>query len=213
MGEPVVGSATRSVRRARATLFAALCVAVPSCSSLFEAQDATLLIEVYTRETTMPWPRDGHSEVTLVNSLDDPRGFAGLELEIVGAGGPRVTFMAADFTDADNERTFRVPDSGEMTVSARLTQEDRVVAEGTGSWTLEPKVEWELTVSRAPVPPSERYWYTMDDIGKANPPCYWFWCFRIWRFPVTDSAANYEHEALWLTLYRVHPDECADVCP
>lgn len=29
---------------------------------------------------------------------------------------------------------------------------------------------------------------------------------------IVDEAANYEDEALWVTLYRAHPDECLDDC-
>lgn len=30
-------------------------------------------------------------------------------------------------------------------------------------------------------------------------------------FPIAEHAANYEHEAIWLTLYR--EDICVDRCP
>ena len=196
----------------RATLLAALCIAVPSCSILVAPQDATLHVIVHSSEMSMRWPLDDSGrEVTLVNALDDPHGFAGLELEIAGAG-PRMTFTAADFATAERQPKFGVPDSGDVTFRARLTQDDHVVAEGSGSWNLEPQVEWRLIVSRTPLPINQRFGFSMDDIEHENPPCAWFGCIRNWRFPVTDSAANCEHEALWLSLYRYHPDECMDVC-
>ena len=196
--------------RSRAALIAAICVAVHSCSNLLETQDATLLIQVNSSEQRLPWPPDdGNREVTLVNALDDSRGLAGFVLEI-GSVDPRMTFTAPDF--ADGVREFRVPDAGEMRFAARLVQDDRVVAEGSGVWTLEPNVEWRLRVNRAPFPPDQALGFTLNDINKRNPPCGWWWCWRNWRFPITDDAANYEYEALWLSLHRIHPDECVDVC-
>jgi len=196
----------------KATLLAAMCVAVHSCSNPFETQDATLLVEVDSRERRFHWRPDGNdTEVTLVNSLDDPRGFAGLELEIGGVGTP-LTFTASDFAEGVLE--FRAPDSGYATFSVRLRQDAGVVAEGSGRWVLEPKVEWRLELSRAPLPPGQVYGIRMDDLKKnnKNPPCGWFWCHRNWRFPIADDAANYRYEALWLSLWRVHPDECVDLC-
>ena len=84
---------------------------------------------------------------------------------------------------------------------------ERVVAEGSEGWKLEPGAEWRLEVNRAPYPPSEGF----SGFGDPHPPCNWFWCWENWRFPITEEAANCEHEALWLTLYR--EDICADICP
>ena len=185
----------------------AMCVAIHSCSTPLGTEDATLQVIVHSTELRVRFPLDGSGrEVTLINSLDDPRGFAGLELEITGVG-PRVTFKAADF--ADDQPKFRVPDSGAVRFSARLTQGDRVVAEGWGVWTLQPNVEWRFVVSRAPFPPHQPM--GLDDIEKGNPPCVWFGCLRNWRFPIMADEANYEYEALWLSLYRYHHDSCGDV--
>jgi len=56
-------------------------------------------------------------------------------------------------------------------------------------------------------------------VFKRNDVSDFVWCLenRInrsvnWRFPIVDEAANYEDEALWVTLYRAHPDECLDDC-
>lgn len=191
-----------------ATLLAAMCVAAHSCSNPLEIQEATLLIEVDSKERRFRWAPDGNDrEGNLVNSLDDPRGFAGLELEI-GGTGPLRMFTASDF--ADGVREFRVPDSGYVTFSARLRQDADVVAEGSGRWALEPNVEWRLEVSRAPLPRGQVFGFTLDDLKKENPPCGWFWCIRNWRFPITDDAANYEYEALWLSIYRYRRGECPD---
>ena len=187
----------------------AMCVAIHSCSTPLGTQDATLEVIVYSTERRVRFPLDGSGrKVTLVNSLDDPRGFAGLELEITGVG-PRVTLAAADFAVADDQPKFSVPDSGALRFFARLTQDGRVVAEGSGSWNLDPRAEWRLTVNRAPFPEDQPM--RLDEIEKRDPPCVWFGCIRNWRFPITADAANYEYEALWLSLYRSHPDSCGDV--
>ena len=39
-------------------------------------------------------------------------------------------------------------ESGQVQVSLRLVQHGRVVAEGNASWSLRPKTEWILVVSR-----------------------------------------------------------------
>ena len=53
-----------------------------------------------------------------------------------------------------------------------------------------------------------------DDFATSpNPvPCYWWWCHDTWRFDIAEDAVNYTGESLWLTVWRVHPGECADVC-
>ena len=42
--------------------------------------------------------------------------------------------------------------------------------------------------------------------------CSWWWCHSVWRVEIEPEARNYEDEALWLWISRVHPDECQDVC-
>lgn len=173
-------------------------------------QDPTLEITVYDGGGWAWWPPGQDTvKVEIVNGLDDPRGLAGLELGVGGALPNRV-FAATDLAgaaDAGENPLFGVPDAGIAVVTARLVQDGQVVAEGTEEWTLEPEVEWELVVTRAPWPSSE-----MADMDPENTECWWWWCHRIWRFPIVEEAANYELEALWVTLYRVYPDECADVC-
>jgi len=96
-------------------------------------------------------------------------------------------------------------------VELRLRQDGVVVAEGTASWTLEGDVEWTAEVDRTPYPDAA----FVDEFfaDHANPvPCYWFWCHDTWRFDIAEDAVNYEGESLWLTVWRVHPGECADVC-
>ncbi|MDE2973967.1 MAG: hypothetical protein OXU64_04460 [Gemmatimonadota bacterium] len=169
------------------------------------AQDPTLEITVYDRGGSQRWPLGQDTvRVQIVSGLDDPKGLAGLELGIGGAL-PRRVFKATDL--AGENPPFVVPGEGVATVTVRLVQDGQVVAGGAEEWTLEPEVEWNLDVARVPWPPSE-----IGVMDLENPECNWFWCHRNWRFPIADEAANYEDEALWVTLYRAHPDECADLC-
>ena len=147
------------------------------------------------------WPWEGGERITLSNELDDPRGFAGFELDIAGA-----TFTARNFA-AEELPVFGVPDTGRMAFNMRLMQDGQVVANGSEWWELEPGAKWRLEVNRAPYPPSEGF----NGFGDPHPECTWFWCHEKWRFPIAEHAANYEHEAIWLTLYR--EDICADICP
>ena len=46
-----------------------------------------------------------------------------------------------------------------------------------------------------------------------NPiPCTWFNCEKVWRFEIEEHAMNYEGEVLWVTLWRVIPGVCVDLC-
>lgn len=181
-------------------------VVAGGCSLLGPGQDATLSVSVPVCCYEEQWPIGDTTSVTVNTSLDDPRGLAGLEITIGGQIPTRV-FTAADFVDHAEPR-FTVPDGGVATVFARLIQDGRIVAEGSESWPLEPEVVWRLNVTRAPYPVNEG----LNGVDLENPRCQWFWCFRNWRFPIAEEFANYEQEALWVTLYRVHPDECLDVC-
>jgi len=162
-----------------------------------------ILVESHTYST--PWPPGQDSAfVQIVAGLDDPRGLAGLELRIAG-DLPTRTFAATDFMG--QEPLFVIPGVGTGVITVRLVQDGQVVAEGIREWALESEAEWDLFVSRAPWPASE-----VGPIDLENPQCGWFWCHENWRFPIVAEAANYEGEALWVTLYRAHPDECLDDC-
>jgi len=175
-------------------------------------QDATMQVRVASGEHMARWPPDQDSMKVYVRSrLEDPRGLAGLEFRIAGDLPTRV-FTATDFLNSRDSLfsgLFVVPDAGTGVVTVRLFQDDRIVAEGTREWPLESEVEWDIHVARGPWAPSEGLG---GDKDLENPQCSWFWCYRNWRFPIVDEAANYQDEALWVTVYRVHPDECVDVC-
>lgn len=171
-----------------------------SCSDPVDVQHGTLTIDLRTGGSFV-WPRGGDTRITILNELDDQRGFAGFELDIAGT-----SFTARNFT-TDEPPRFNVPDTGRIAFTVRLVQDGRIVAGGSEGWMLEPEAEWRLEVNRAPYPPSEGF----NRFGDPHPQCSWFWCWENWRFPITEEAANYEHEALWLTLYR--EDICADICP
>ena len=144
------------------------------------------------------WPRGSGTRITLSNELDDPRGFAGFELDIAG------TTLTARHFAVDERPVVDVPDAGRTHFTMRLMQNGQVVAEGAGSWELKPGAKWRLVVNRAPYPPEEAF----TGFGNPHPDC--IWCHRKWRFPIAEPAANYEHEAIWLTLYR--EDICVDIC-
>lgn len=177
---------------------------VAGCDLLGLGQDATLVIQVSVGRGSTQWPLGSSTFVEVNGSLDDQKGFAGLDMTI-GGEIPRREFTATDFVDYPGP-SFAVPDAGVARAAVRLMQDGRVAAAGTVSWPLEPEVDWELTVDRAPYPPNE----ALNGIDLNDPQCSWFWCFRIWRFAVAEEFANYEQEALWLTLYRVSRVQCSD---
>lgn len=167
--------------------------AVAACGSLLGvSRDASLAVTVGT----------GRS-----NGLDDPNGLASLEVEVETGGrgvGQRV-FTAEDLPSAP----FEVPESGAIEIGLRLRLEGRVVSMGRARWDLEPDVEWEAEIARDSFPLNA----LVENVTGPNPiRCAWFWCYEVWRFEIDAAARNYEDEALWLTIWRFHPDECADVC-
>ena len=172
-----------------------------SCSGPMDVQAGTLVIEL-RKNGSVVWPWGSGTRMTLSNELDDPRGFAGFELDIAG------TTLTARHFAVEELPVFGVPDSGRMTLTIRLTQDSQVVASGSGSWEPRPEAKWRLLVNRAPYPPSDGF-TGFGYPGNPHPDC--IWCYRKWRFPIEEHAANYEHEAIWLTLYR--EDICVDICP
>ena len=155
-------------------------------------------VQLSSRDTTT---------VQLVNGLDDPKGFAGLEITVSGDDIPTRRYTASHFASVD-ETKFKVPETGFVTVNTRIVQDGRIVAQVSERWGLQSKIQWSLDVERAPYPGTEGF---LPD--PANPECHWFWCAFIWRSPIPEGAANYEGEALLAVLYRHDPDECVDDCP
>lgn len=168
--------------------------------------DPTLEIWAPGGEHELRWPRDDTTWVVVRQRYDDPRGFAGLEIVIDGDNMPRRVYTAAHLAN-DPQPKFKVPETGFATVTARIVQDGRIVAEVSERWGLAPKIQWTLDVDRAPWPANNGIPADVE-----RPECQWFWCAFVWRSPIEDDAANYVDEALWLTLYRHHPDECMDVC-
>lgn len=179
-------------------LLLATSVLLLSCADPLDVQSGTLVIEL-RKYGSVVWPRGGGTRMTLANELDDPRGFAGFELDIAG------TTLTARHFAVEELPAFGASDTGRKHFTMRLMQDGQVVAEGSGSWELKPGAEWRLEVNRASYPPSEGF----TGFGNPHPDC--IWCYRNWRFPIAEHAANYEHEAIWLTLYR--EDICVDLCP
>ena len=168
--------------------------------------DPTLEVRVDVTERLTQARRGDTTRVRTRQGVDDPKGFAGLQIVISGDDMRTRTYDASHFADYTKPR-FKVPAGGYATVTARIIQDGRVVAELSGQWALESKVRWALDIERAPWPAGNGIPDNLD-----HPGCQWFWCHAVWRSPVAEEAANYADEALWVTLYRVHPNECADVC-
>ena len=76
--------------------------------------------------------RSASLEVTAYGEIGNPKGLAGLEIQV----GNRV-FTAADLPSP----RFEVAERGTMHFTVTLRQEGIVAVEGSGSWALEPDVE------------------------------------------------------------------------
>ncbi|MDE0127127.1 MAG: hypothetical protein OXN97_21385 [Bryobacterales bacterium] len=108
---------------------------------------------------------------------------------------------------------FRVPDTGQVTVSTQIAQDDEIVVQGSLSWELLPGTRWTLDIERTPELKSG---WPRCDLGECPEntriACDGWYCRGVWRFAVREDAARVEHDSLWMVLYRVMPDECEDIC-
>lgn len=187
---------------------AALALLVAGCANPFAPpRDSILEIFVGSKPVRVQLSSRDTTTVQLVNGLDDPKGFAGLEIVVSAEDMPTRRYTASHFANVD-ETKFKVPETGFATVTARVVQDGRIVAEISERWGLGPELQWDMQVERAPYPGSEGF---LPD--PESPECQWFWCAFIWRSAIAEGAANYEGEALWVVLYRHDPDECVDDCP
>ena len=188
------------------TMALALALLATGCYNPFGVdRDPMLTIRVGEGRYPTRWP-DDTTYVTVNGDLDDPKGFAGLEIIVSGDGIPTRTYNASQFAGGDVQ--FRVPDSGSATIVVRIVQDGRIVAQVSERWGLAPKIRWDIDVERAPYPQSEGFPQDPDNLTE----CQWFWCAFKWRNPIDADAANYDGEALWVVLYRHDPDECVDLC-
>ena len=175
-----------------------------ACSGMTEQSGSACLavtVPLGVRTITMEEDR-----LTLRNSIIDPVGLVGLE--VVVRWDADTVMLGPDHLPSG---CFAVPESGFVFVDVTLSQAGERVSEGTASWGLLPNSEWEVEVDRASLPRDAGIDPRWPD--EPNPKaCSWFWCHGVWEFKIRPDARNYEEEALWLTIWRVGPGECADIC-
>lgn len=112
-------------------------------------------------------------------SLTDSAELMGIELEITGQ-----VIRAEDFHPDEAgllEKKIRVPNSGQLTIVARLYQDGELVAEGELGWTLDENWEWGLDVFRGPT----------DPLGNC------IGCYGSVAIPIASWAQGQEGESLW----------------
>ena len=160
------------------TALLALALFGTGCNPFAADPDPTIELRVSGGELLVQRRHGDTTRVLVRQGFDDPKGLAGLEVVVNGDGMPTRTYAASYFASVEQVK-FKAPGSGYATLTARIVQEDRAVAEVRETWGLGPKVQWSVDIERA---------------------------------PIDEDAANYADEALWVTLYRYHPDECVDVC-
>lgn len=173
-----------------------LLLAVAACSVGESEPEASLELIVRARDSR----------------LDDPADMGGFRVEITGAG-PTKVYQAPHFKGPDMP-PFRVPDTGQATVSTQIEQDDEIVVQGSLSWELLPGTRWTLFIERAPE--LRAYGFPDCDLGECPENtrivCLGWYCRGAWRFAVREDAARVEHDSLWMVLHRVMPDECEDIC-
>ena len=150
----------------------------------------------------MEWPLGSGEFVTVNNSVVDPAGLAGLEVEVSTPDGVRHILDASDFLGRPGQVYGPVPFDGygEVRALIRIRQHDAPVAEGRIAWTIDPDGHdgWEIVVDRWP-----NTLYDGIDIT-APEPCgvSQFRCTTAARFEIDEVARNYPDEALWLIVRR-----------
>lgn len=150
--------------------------------------------------TEMTWPPDSGEFVTANNSVLDPAGLGGLEIEAFTPDGVKHAINAADFIGRLNQvyGPVRFDGYGEVRFTARIRQDDAVVAEGAVAWTVDPDGHdgWEVAVLRIPPP---QYYFDMT----APEPCIdAFACITAAHAEIDESARNYPDEAFWIIVRR-----------
>ena len=145
-------------------------------------------------------PRGSGEFVTVNNSVVDPVGLAGLEVEVVTPDGVGHLIEASDFIGRPNQVYGPVSFDGygEVRFVARIRQHGALVAEGRIAWTVDPDGHdgWEIVVARIPPPQ-----YHID-ITAPEPCGAGFSCTTAARFEIDEAARNYPEEALWLIVRR-----------
>lgn len=141
----------------------------------------------------------GGEAVRVNNSPHDPRGMAGIEVEVTGIDGlpPTLTLTAADFQKSPSrDWETRLPDSGHVGFVVRLRDRERqLVAEKvSGSFTIMPRTIWRLRLERSPLRGNE--------IQEPKCPDPWWRCDELWMLSIREDARNYPSEVLWVMLYR-----------
>lgn len=147
------------------------------------------------------WPRGSGEFVTVNNSVVDPVGLAGLEVEVFTPDGMEHLIDASDFIGRTNQVYGPVPFNGygEVRFIARIRQHDALVAEGRIGWTVDRDGHdgWEVVVARLPNTPP----YNID-ITAPEPCGAGFSCTTATLIEIDEAARNYPDEALWLIVRR-----------
>ena len=130
--------------------FVVLLLAVAACSVGESEPEASLELIVMARDSR----------------LDDPADMAGFRVEITGAG-PTKVYQAPHFK-GPHMPPFRVPDTGQATVSTQIEQDDEIVVQGSLNWELLPGTRWTLFIERAPE--LRAYGFPDCDVGECEAP-------------------------------------------
>ena len=158
----------------------------------------------------MEWPFGSGDTVRLNNSFDDELGLADIEVEITDVADGLVRTWRFDASDLEQGvAPYDVPEKGSAYALLRLTQHGKIVATGVAQWPLRPAIQWEVEIERAPYP-YDAFIPRRADLNQPQPPCGYGWCQGVWRFDISEDAANYSGEALWLTLWGVDPTACVE---
>lgn len=128
--------------------------------------------------------------------------------DILGIGSSSTLWLPAP---GDHPRKYNALDEyrGLAGLRVELTGAGGSIATGQVAWDLEFNKLWSLRFDRAPWPPISSM---PMPLGVPEVPCNWPGCREYWRFEITESARNYEEEALWLALWGSTPCPEGVIC-
>ena len=182
----------------RMTLF--LVLALQACSILGIGGDRPRFKVQLGGRMTYRTPSD--ELVRANNSPQDPRGMAGIEVEVSGIDGLTRTLTGADFQKSPSrEWETTLPDPSQIGFVVRLRDSERqlLAEEISGSFSVRPQDTWlwRLRLDRLPRPFKRN-----AETGELLCPDPYWRCLEQWLVEIREDGRNYPSEVLRIVLYR-----------
>ena len=125
--------------------------------------------------------RSASLEVTAYGEIGNPKGLAGLEIQV----GNRV-FTAADLPSARFEWPNAARCTSRLRCARRGSSRPRVAGRGRLSLMSSGSSKSSVQIYPSGAPPG----HPPTNLHTPNPDCYWFWCSKVWRWELKEGTAQ-----------------------